>query len=98
MLLLLLVVEFLLVTAFLTGVRSWGARLFVIAILLLATLMTLILLWILRVVMLVLALAVAASALSSTTASVSTSTSVVIFVSLVTFAHHLGWGILIPLH
>ena len=95
---LLLLLLTVLVSTLWSSVCSLGARLFVIAILLLATLMTLILLWILGVVMLAFTLTVATSALSSTAASVSTSTSVVIFVSLVTFAHHLGWGILIPLH
>jgi len=77
---------------------SLGTTLFVIAILLLIALIALILVWILRLILLAFALAVATSALSSTAASVSTSTSVVMFVSFVTFAHHLGRGILIPLH
>ena len=77
---------------------SLGTTLFVIAILLLIALIALILVWILRLILLAFALAVATSALSSTAASVSTSTSVVMFVSLGTFAHHLGWGTLIPLH
>lgn len=96
--LLLLLLTVFLISTLGSGVCSLGTRLFVIAILLLATLMTLILLWILGIVMLVFTLTVATSALSSTAASVSTSTSVVIFVSLVTFTHHLVGGILIPLH
>lgn len=76
---------------------SLGTSLFVIAILLLIGGIALILLLKLTLVSLVLALRVATSALASTTASISTSTSVVILFSLVTFAHHLGWGTLIPL-
>lgn len=73
------------------------ATLFVIAILLLIALVAIVLLLMLGLVLLIFALAVAASALASTAASVTTSTSVVILFSLVTFAHHLGWGTLIPL-
>jgi hypothetical protein len=76
---------------------SLGTSLFVIAILLLIGCIALILLLKLTLVSLVLALRMATSALASTTASVSTSTSVVILFSLVAFAHHLGWGTLIPL-
>lgn len=76
---------------------SLPASLFVIAILLLIALVAMVLLLVLRLVLLIFALAMAASALASTAASVSTSTSVVILFSLVTFAHHLGWGTLIPL-
>lgn len=96
--LLLLLLELSLVSTLWSSPGSLGARILVIAILLLATLMTLVLLSSLSVVMLVFTLTVAASTAASVATSVSTSTSVVIFVSLVTFAHHLSWGILVPLH